>query len=73
MAGAKSTKPKNIAEDSPFMTVQEVAKVLRMSTPSVYKALEAGEIPGFRVLSRWRCRRDQIMALGLPPRADDSR
>lgn len=51
----------------PFMTVREVAELLRMSTPTVYKALESGDIPGFQVLSRWRCRREQIEALGLNP------
>jgi len=37
-----------------IMTVEEVAKLLRVSEWKVYKLLEAGDIKGFRVGRQWR-------------------
>jgi len=42
------------------MTVKEVAALLRVSTQTLYKMLEAGSIPAVKIGSQWRFDRDQI-------------
>ncbi|HTV81500.1 MAG TPA: helix-turn-helix domain-containing protein [Acidobacteriaceae bacterium] len=61
-------RPKAAPEpESSFMMPLEVAKLLRLSPATVYRQLEAGVIPGIRFGKVWRCRRDRVEALGLPP------
>lgn len=54
--------------ESPFLTVHEVAAILKMHKNTVVRHLELGLLPGipFGTGRRkiWRCRRDQIMGLG---------
>jgi len=56
--------------ESPFLTIAEVASILRISRPTVLRRLEDGTLPGLNVgtdgRKLWRCRRDQILALGMP-------
>jgi len=50
--------------ESPFLTPNEVAAILRVSRPTVFRRLADGTIPGIKIGKIWRCRRDQIMVLG---------
>ena len=43
-----------------IMTVTEVAEYLRMAQITIYKHVEAGKLPGFKVGSAWRFRRSAI-------------
>jgi excisionase family DNA binding protein len=43
-----------------LMTVKEVAALLRVSSQTLYKMLEAGTIPAVKIGSQWRFDRDQI-------------
>ena len=46
-------------EDGIF-TVPELAKYLRMKPITIYKHLAGGKIPGFKVGSKWRFKRETI-------------
>jgi excisionase family DNA binding protein len=37
-----------------FFTVYEAAEMLRVSTSTIYRAAQSGEIPGFKVRRQWR-------------------
>jgi excisionase family DNA binding protein len=54
-----------------LMTVKEVAALLRVSTQTLYKMLEQGQIPAVRVGSQWRFDRDKVKgwieSQGAPP------
>jgi len=45
-----------------LLTVAEVAAFLRVSERTVYRLLEAGVLPGFKVGARWRVREDKLWA-----------
>ena len=45
------------------LTVQEVAKLLRMSRQTIYNLIREGEIPHFRVGSKVRFNRTDINSL----------
>lgn len=47
-------------KDSLIMTVDEVAKYLKLSKITVYKLTQKGDIPGFRIGSSWRFNREKI-------------
>ncbi len=51
---------KNENKDSLIMTVDEVAKYLKLSKITVYKLTQKGDIPGFRIGSSWRYNRERI-------------
>ena len=42
------------------MTVQEVADYLKMKTVTIYKHAQRGKLPGFKVGSTWRFKKDTI-------------
>lgn len=44
-----------------MLTVKEVAALLRVSTQTLYKMLEQGQIPAVRVGSQWRFDRDKVI------------
>jgi len=49
-----------------FLTVEEVAKLLRISVRTVQRLLKGGELPGVRIGRQWRIPRAELMArLGL--------
>jgi excisionase family DNA binding protein len=52
-------------EESDIMLVDEVAKYLRIPIPTVYKLLQDGRLPGFKVGKHWRIRRRDIENLPL--------
>ena len=43
-----------------ILTVQEVARYLRVHTMTVYRMIQRGDLPGVRVGRGWRFKRDQI-------------
>jgi len=49
--------------DTEVLTVAEVARMLKVGQPTVRRMLERNEIDGVKVGTRWRVRREKIMAL----------
>jgi len=45
-----------------LLTVNEVAKLLRLSPQTLYKMLEQGSIPAVKVGCQWRFERSKIKA-----------
>lgn len=43
-----------------FMTVAEVASLLRVSTMTVYRLIQAGDIPALRVGKSYRLRSEDV-------------
>lgn len=43
-----------------LLTLQEVAKYLKLTEVTVYKYVHEGKIPGVKVASRWRFDKDRI-------------
>ncbi len=46
--------------DSTMMTVEELAGYLKMKTVTIYKHAQSGKLPGFKVGSKWRFKRETI-------------
>lgn len=42
------------------MTVRQVAEYLSVSEKSVYRLVQAGDLPGFKVSGSWRFRPDDL-------------
>ena len=42
------------------MTLDEVAKYLRMKKVTIYKHAQEGKVPGFKVGSKWRFKKTSI-------------
>ena len=47
-------------EPSGWMTLEEVANYLRLSRSKLYDMSQSGEIPGSKVVGRWRFLRSEI-------------
>jgi excisionase family DNA binding protein len=45
-----------------FLTVQEVAQLMRVSTMTVYRLIKSGELPAVRVGRSFRMRDDDVDA-----------
>jgi excisionase family DNA binding protein len=45
---------------SPVMTVNELADYLKLKTVTIYKHAQEGKIPGFKVGSKWRFKKETI-------------
>jgi excisionase family DNA binding protein len=43
-----------------IMTVEEVAKYLRVHTMTIYRLIQRGDLPALRVGRGWRFKKDQI-------------
>lgn len=43
-----------------LLTVREVAEIFRVSTMTVYRLLEEGELCGLRIGSSWRIRTSKV-------------
>ncbi|MEO0260575.1 MAG: helix-turn-helix domain-containing protein [candidate division WOR-3 bacterium] len=53
-----------------FLTVEEVAELLRVSTRTVQRLLKEGGLPGVRIGRQWRIPRAELLAhLKVPTRA----
>ena len=42
------------------MTVREVANYLKVDDKTVYRLVQKGELPGFKVAGTWRFKREDI-------------
>lgn len=47
-------------DESDIMVVSEVADYLRVPVPTIYKLLQEGRLPGFKVGKHWRIRRQDL-------------
>ena len=45
---------------SSVMTVEELADYLKMKVVTIYKHAQRGKIPGFKVGSKWRFKKETI-------------
>jgi excisionase family DNA binding protein len=60
--GEHPLQPATPAPGSPFLTADEAAALLRVSRWVVYRALEAGRIPGARRIGKeWRIMRSALL------------
>ena len=57
-----STPYRQLSPMENMLTVKEVAALLRVSTQTLYKMLEQGEIPAVKIGSQWRFDREKIKA-----------
>jgi excisionase family DNA binding protein len=48
--------------DKPLLKVAEAARLLRLSRSAVYRGLQDGRIPGFKVIGQWRLDQDELDA-----------
>jgi PTS system nitrogen regulatory IIA component len=48
--------------ENEVLTLEEVAKYLRLSKKTVYKMARAGEIPAFKAGNHWRVKRPELEA-----------
>jgi len=46
--------------ETPAKTVQQVAALLNVNAKTVYRLVQRGELPGFKVGGAWRFRREDI-------------
>jgi excisionase family DNA binding protein len=49
-----------LRDRTPFLTVAEVAGILRVSTMTVYRLIKAGQLPAGRVGKSYRVREDDV-------------
>ena len=49
-----------MADSSPAMTVREVAAFLNVHEKTVYRLVQRGELPGFKVAGAWRFQRNDL-------------
>jgi len=43
-----------------WLTLEQIAEYLQMSTSSIYKMAQAGKIPAYKVGRQWRFRKEEI-------------
>lgn len=43
-----------------LLTLEELAKYLKISKHTLYKMLEKGEIPAFKIANQWRFKKSEI-------------
>jgi len=49
-----------MASDERVMTVKEVAQYLKVHTSTVYRLVQSGELPGFKIGGDWRFNKESI-------------
>lgn len=54
------TSARAAASDTDFLTVAEVARALRVSNMTVYRLVNAGQLPAVRVGRSYRIREDDV-------------
>lgn len=57
----KKQAGKSMNDEPDIMTIQEVAKYLRLNEKTTYRYAALGTIPGFKIGGAWRFRRSQIV------------
>ena len=48
--------------DPEFLTIREVAELLRIGEKTAYTLVQTGELPGFKAGGQWRFRRSDLDA-----------
>ncbi len=43
-----------------WLTLEQIAEYLQMSTSSIYKLAQAGKIPAYKVGRQWRFKKEEI-------------
>ena len=43
-----------------LLTIEELAKYLKISKYTLYKMLEKGKVPGFKIANQWRFKKSDI-------------
>jgi len=43
-----------------LFTLEELAKYLKISKPTLYKMVEKGKIPALKIANQWRFKKDDI-------------
>jgi len=43
-----------------WLTLEQIAEYLQMSTSSIYKMAQAGKIPAYKVGRQWRFKKEEI-------------
>jgi len=43
-----------------WLTLEQIAEYLQMSTSSIYKMAQVGKIPAYKIGRQWRFRREEI-------------
>jgi len=43
-----------------WLTLEQIAEYLQMSTSSIYKMAQKGKIPAYKVGKQWRFRKEEI-------------
>ncbi len=43
-----------------WLTLEQIAEYLQMSTSSIYKMAQAGRIPAYKVGRQWRFKKEEI-------------
>lgn len=47
-------------DEGEIMTLEEVARYLRLSNQTIYKMVQSGEVPGVKIGKEWRFRRSVL-------------
>jgi excisionase family DNA binding protein len=50
-----------LTSQNELMTAEEVAKYMRLPQSTVYKLVQEGKLPGFKVGRHWRFRRETLV------------
>ncbi len=50
----------NAFREARFVTVSEVAEILRVSTMTVYRLIDKGDLPAVRIGRRYRLREEDV-------------
>jgi excisionase family DNA binding protein len=58
--GGMADKHPEAMADTGIMTVRDVARYLRMSEAKVYRMVNNGQIPSFRLGKSWRFKRELV-------------
>jgi len=53
-----------VTAPDPWLRVEEAAELLKVSTRTIYKLVNSGELPASRVGSKWRIRRVDVLNFG---------
>jgi len=43
-----------------WLTLEQIAEYLQMSTSSIYKMAQAGKIPSYKIGRQWRFKKEEI-------------
>ena len=43
-----------------FLTITEVAEILRLHSTTIYRLVKRGELPGFKIGGNWRINRESL-------------